>query len=366
MTQNLDQALLADHTYDIAIIGAGIAGSYCAAQLSAAGLNVAILEKSRGTGGRASSRRIPAKHSGNSKEPSSIDTSCELGAPFFHGSDTNLQADINDWLSQKVIAEWPAADTKTSAGTTVKAYTGIPRMSALTRHLCAQIGNSHIYTGQRVTHIDRAVADHKLWYLRDDRYQVLMRARQLIITAPAAQSAQLLCSADTPQTFLLSAHQAMRCCSPQWAAIVTPLTDSASAALCDSNSVLEPQHPVLARAICDSAKPGRITQPERWVLQASPTWSKTYQDATPQWIGEQLLSAFQSLFLLPLDELAISNVHRWRLARHHSAANAVTESWLWDKDTNLGIAADWLSDGSVAGALLSAKFLSKQIISANK
>ena len=43
---------------DVAIIGAGIAGLRAAETLRKAGLDVVVLEKSRGLGGRAATRRI--------------------------------------------------------------------------------------------------------------------------------------------------------------------------------------------------------------------------------------------------------------------------------------------------------------------
>ncbi|MFQ3187204.1 MAG: renalase, partial [Marinomonas primoryensis] len=45
-------------TFDIAIIGAGLAGSLCAHLLSQSGQTVCVIDKSRGSGGRASSKRL--------------------------------------------------------------------------------------------------------------------------------------------------------------------------------------------------------------------------------------------------------------------------------------------------------------------
>ncbi|NJN62689.1 MAG: FAD-dependent oxidoreductase [Coleofasciculaceae cyanobacterium RL_1_1] len=58
-----DVSLKVDHDdpidTDIAVIGAGIAGLVCAEQLRQAGYGVVVIEKSRGFGGRAATKRLP-------------------------------------------------------------------------------------------------------------------------------------------------------------------------------------------------------------------------------------------------------------------------------------------------------------------
>ncbi|MEO8890284.1 MAG: FAD-dependent oxidoreductase, partial [Coleofasciculaceae cyanobacterium] len=44
--------------FDVAIIGAGLAGLACAQQLQQSGYRVVIVEKSRGVGGRMATRRL--------------------------------------------------------------------------------------------------------------------------------------------------------------------------------------------------------------------------------------------------------------------------------------------------------------------
>ena len=44
--------------FDVAIIGAGLAGLTCAQQLHQVGYQVVIIEKSRGVGGRVATRRL--------------------------------------------------------------------------------------------------------------------------------------------------------------------------------------------------------------------------------------------------------------------------------------------------------------------
>lgn len=88
--------------YDVAIVGAGLAGSLCAEKLTAAGMSVCVIDKSRGSGGRASSKRI------NDAE------SCELGTPFVLASQTSTQALFQQLHQQNLVSPWQQAQLKRS------------------------------------------------------------------------------------------------------------------------------------------------------------------------------------------------------------------------------------------------------------
>ena len=371
--------LLSNTLYDVAIIGAGIAGTYCASVLQKAGYRVCLIEKGRGTGGRASSRRLPPQEEG-------VQQSCDLGAPFFHAKAGQLVNDIQQWLADDVIAAWPAADQADKG----LAYTGIPSMSALTRYLAQ---HCDLYTQQRISHIDRT---DNIWSLRNDSYKTLIKAKRVVITAPAAQTAHLLTSPDAPTAWLQQAHIASRQCLPQWAAVVTEGAEGADgiegvevseSMLSKMPDMLEVDHPVLAKIIHDIAKPGRSNnsagsnKSSRWVLQASLEWSELHKDSNADDIGELMLAAFKQLLLdkagaspelvepeltqpdLIQSDLIIATPHLWRLGRHQPSSdvsNQVEEQqagMLWDPSSGLAVSADWLGAGTIVSAIHSAQQL---------
>jgi renalase len=366
--------LLSNTVYDVAIIGAGIAGSYCANALQKAGYRVCLIEKGRGTGGRASSRRLPLQEEG-------VQQSCDLGAPFFYAKAGQLVDDIQQWLADDVIAAWPAANLAHKG----LAYTGIPSMSALTRYLAQYCD---LYTQQRISHIDRT---DNIWFLRNDSYKTLIKAKRVVITAPAAQTAHLLTSPDAPTAWLQQAHIASRQCSPQWAAVVTEDAEGADgiegvevseSMLSNMPDMLEVDHPVLAKIIHDTAKPGRSNKSagsnkaSRWVLQANLEWSELHKDSNADEIGVLMLATFKQLLLeragasyeLVQPELIIATPHLWRLGRHQSSFDAsgkVEEQqagMLWEPSNGLAVSADWLGSGTVVAAMLSAQQLSQAMI----
>lgn len=80
-------------TVPIAIIGTGIAGLSAAQALTEAGHTVQLFDKSRGSGGRMSSKRSDAG-------------SLDLGAQYFTARDRRFVTEVQRWQSQGWVAEW--------------------------------------------------------------------------------------------------------------------------------------------------------------------------------------------------------------------------------------------------------------------
>ena len=244
-------------------------------------------------------------------------------------------------------------------------------MSALTRYLAQ---HCDLYTQQRISHIDRT---DNIWSLRNDSYKTLIKAKRVVITAPAAQTAHLLTSPDAPTAWLQQAHIASRQCLPQWAAVVTEEAEKSNSMLSNMPDMLEVDHPVLAKIIHDTAKPRRSNKPagssnpSRWVLQANLEWSELHKDSNADDIGELMLAAFKQLLLdkagaspeLVQPDLIIATPHLWRLGRHQPSSdvsNQVEEQqagMLWDPSSGLAVSADWLGAGTIVSAIHSAQQL---------
>ena len=77
----------------IAIIGAGIAGLACATALRQAGFQVSLFVKSRGAGGRMSTRR-------------GADWQCDHGAQYFTARNPEFRAQVTRWEQAGVAAHW--------------------------------------------------------------------------------------------------------------------------------------------------------------------------------------------------------------------------------------------------------------------
>lgn len=131
---------------DILILGAGLAGLHAARVLHAAGRGVRVLDKGRGVGGRAATRRwdgVPADH----------------GAQFFTARSPEFRAQVTDWEAREVCFPWAYGFSQWENGTLRSpddADTRHPRyacrvgMTALSKDLAAGLPAGTVGLGCRV------------------------------------------------------------------------------------------------------------------------------------------------------------------------------------------------------------------------
>jgi len=289
--------------HPVAIIGAGVSGLACARVLADTGIPVVVFEKSRGPGGRMSTRRS------------------DSGATFDHGAqyltvrghDFQTEADL--WRSQGSLNAWnvtPAVVPPGSSGSSRRAaipssapalrLVGTPGMNAPLKTLAHGIECRY---GVRVGDIE--ASSHQV-SLRDDNGAVLGVFRGLVCSAPAPQARDLL-SFAAPDVSSLAETAKM---APCWAAMY----EFASPLGVESPAIFVNEGPV-AWASRNASKPGRPSH-ETWVVHASASWSREHLEGSTESVLVELTSAFERVaskighrgFLEPVQSMA----HRWRFA----------------------------------------------------
>ncbi|RRJ82747.1 NAD(P)/FAD-dependent oxidoreductase [Aestuariirhabdus litorea] len=326
---------------DLAIVGAGTAGCFLAEQLSQQGYRVALVEKSRGVGGRCSRRGLPDEQS------------VDLGAFSFRHNSGLLTPDLQRWQQQGVLRPWHHSAATLESPEALRRDTqwcGVPSMNSWHRKLCTQ---ARVITGVKVEKLARREGH---WLLLDAEGCAPVQASSVVVTTPARQALSLY---PWDNEWLALIRMASERTLSQW--VCALLTDRTNPQLADRYSGSDP---LLAEAIRDSSKPGRDSKDsELWMLHGQSGWSASHLQLQPEEAGQQLLERFQQL-LSPRGNLQLLSSHRWLLARHRGPG--VAAGHLFNHQLQLALCGDWLVDDphidGVEAALLSAQSLTRSIL----
>ncbi len=305
---------------EIAVIGAGPAGLCCARALRESGHGVTVFEKSRGPGGRMSTRRAG-----------------ELR--FDHGC--------------PILEEGAAAAAFRDAGAGVEPFADgavpVPAMNAGAKALAQ---GTNLRVAVEIERVSGAPGGLELFAGGES----VGRFERVAVTAPAPQAANLL--ADVAPALADRAAEARF--SPCWAVMAAWEDERLPG---DVDLVRDPfPEAELAWAVRESAKPGREPG-ERWTLQGGPGWSGEHLEAEPIEVERHLLGALSVALqaggaLPPPDFLA---AHRWLYSR---VTAAIDEPFLLDEEVGIGATGDWCGGGGgVARALAGGEALANAIIS---
>jgi len=312
----------------VAVIGAGISGLACAEALEGRGCAVRVFEKSRGLGGRASTRRREGWH-------------CDHGAQYFTVQSARFAERVADWERRGVAAIWRGrvVELRADGSHVVKSeparYVGVPGMSRLTGDLAAGL---ELTRRARVDGVERSAGGR--WRLRAGGDE-LGEFDAVVSSAPAPQSATLLREA-APAVADSCDRVVMHPCWAVLAVFPTRLDLEYDAAFVEGNP--------LAWISRDSSKPQRSSTPERWVMHAGPTWSAGHLEEEAADVAPTLLGEFAALAGLSESRPSYLEAHRWRYARSHEP---LTEGCIVDTDSRLAVCGDWLAGDRIEGAFLS-------------
>ncbi|WP_338439482.1 FAD-dependent oxidoreductase [uncultured Aquabacterium sp.] len=366
----------------VAVVGAGLAGLSCAQALRSAGLQVTVLDKSRGVAGRMSTRRGEGWQA-------------DHGAQYFTARHPTFAAEVARWTDAGVAAPWtpriavlggddPQRDGRGSLGGGASGdggdgglvrHVGVPRMTSPAQWLAEGLG---VRTGHTVQTVQR---DGAQWRLSTAEHGWLPEAFDaLVLAMPAPQAeallrqgwqgsdgtgvdagAQVQAQAQAQVLADVAAAVAMRGC---WALMLrfdAPVDLPFDAAFVNAGPLRW-----MAR---DSHKPGRpacasvsasasasAAAGETWVLHASAAWSEAHIEDSPEAVAEALLAAFAG-WGGPTP--AAWTAHRWRHADSLPPPPGLRH---WLPELGLGLCGDWLAAGKVEGAWLSGHGLAMQVL----
>lgn len=309
-------------TYDLAVVGAGLAGLTAARRAAAAGWSVVVVDKGRGPGGRMSTRRAGP---------------FDQGAQYFTARGPKFRAAVQAWAQAGWIAKWPLhLGVRDAQGLHEKPddetrWVGVPGMSTPIAALATSLDVNFGTSIRRLVEHDNSFT---LW--SDDG--TVATARRCIVTIPAPQAATLL----DPVAPRLAARARTVEMAPCWAAAFE--FESTVDVPFDGIFVNEGPLRWVAR---DSSKPGRPPG-ERWVAHAGPTWSQTHLEWSPSAVLTPLLDALSQAMQVNLPGLESVMAHRWRYALSPQPLHcgALTDPAL----PNLAVAGDWCAGARIEGA----------------
>lgn len=318
----------------IAIIGAGLAGLTAARRLTSEH-DVVLFDKSRGVGGRMSTR-----YAG--------DYEFDHGAQYFTVTDPEFDALIKSEAENGEVAPWKsrAFYLKTgglTADTGRDRWVGAPRMNRLPKSLAEGLD---VRLGQRVSRITGPSGDIWLDFEDGSREGPFDR---VICTAPAPQAAALI-SPDSPLQSTLGTVKMQACFALMvgWPDPFDPGWDTLRVG----------DLPVSWLAL-NHAKPGRNKDVSTLMVHAAPDWSDDHAEADRDWVQTVLLDTASALCGRKLDQAPHIALHRWLYA---FSSDGVGQDCLVDETAGIVLAGDWCVGGRVEGAFISGRAAANAIL----
>lgn len=323
----------------MAILGAGLAAGAAIAPLLAAGLSLAVLDKSRGVGGRAATRRIdgiPVDH----------------GAQFFTVRSAEFEETVRRWISSGTCFEWCSGLHHYQDGKIMS-----PREDEIhSRYACPEGMTALAKNCFRPVDV---MKEHQVLSIRKDGSHFLaectngqtIRSKAVLSTLPFPQGQKLLSSFfDAPNRFALEFIRVDPClaaivelkgASPEWKGIQAPQDD------------------ILSWLGADFSK--RTPAPLRRfvVLHGSPVFSQEHLDGDLTTAGRLMLEHAGKI-CPTLKDADLIQVHRWRYAKV-SQSLADIPYWRFLNSAPLYMAGDAFGRGNVESAWLSGATAGSQL-----
>jgi renalase len=329
--------------FEIAVIGAGVAGLTCARKLQQAGRQVVVFDKSRGLGGRLATRRLAGTHA-------------DHGVCYLQPKGIAFSRLIDELVNEQILRVWTQGIYRLSADGILQppakfapCYAAPSGATAIARYLGQ---NLEIINSQAITAISPISNG---WQLNSADAQ--WNAEQVVIAVPPAQA--LAIAGMVTDTHCFEQMSLVNFTTSITAIAVFPKNQQATAAQLPWQGIQSIDHPMLGWIGLDSSKQLEPLQPVL-VVQSSAAFAVEYFDATDlEVIGQQLLASVAP-FAMGLNSPEILQVHRWGYA---FAQNPLPDLFLTAQlEAPLYFCGDWCGGNRVESAFLSGCAVAEKIL----
>ena len=306
------------------IVGAGISGLLLARELRSRGARVEVLEKSRGVGGRMSTKRV-------------ANAVFDQGAQFFTVGDEYFEALVESWAQCGAMARWPNADSNR--------WVARPSMTGLAKALAKCLP---VKLGHKVRSLRRH--DCGCWEI-DVEGEELIRAERLVLSSPVPQSLALL---DAGNVRLPDAVRAELDRVDYHPCIALMLVLDRPSSL-PVEGVEFTEGPI--RWAVDNVSKGIVQgAPAAITVHLSRAFSAEHYGVAEVELFERLLPALRPLLGDALVETRA--LHRWRYSEPRTLH---PQRCIWRPELSLGFCGDGFGGPRVEGAAISGLALAREI-----
>ena len=332
-----------------AVVGAGIAGVACARTLVQAGHQVTVFEKSRGAGGRMSTR-------------STSFGGFDHGAQYFTARDARFKKALA--TASGLVRPWSANTVRIldELGRVVASslppkeahWVATPGMNALVRQWAEPLANAgQLHFETSVVRIEADKLAPNRWQLQTEGPGATTRVHSgfdaVLMAIPSVQASALLQSSQLGKAMVTAINKVSM--APCWTLMLAfPQASQPNLSHLGPHwNAARSTHHRIAWLARESSKPGRSAM-ERWTVQASPDWSQRHLEDDAERVKAKLLKAFTEVTGIRA-EPQHAEVHRWRYAQ---TITPLGKSHLWDAKSGLGACGDWclghrVEDGFLSG-----------------
>ncbi len=345
-----------NNNFSCIVVGGGMSGLIAATLLQRQGIEVTVLDKGRGIGGRLATRRI--EHS------ELVEGIFDYGTQYFSVKQPAFQVWVDEWLQQGIIKEWcqgfGEADEKPR-------YCGVNGTRGIAKYLAQDLNVSTSTRVVKLNYGDRWWVETDNNRTIDSRFNglqtrtdkphndnALSRKFQgdfLVMTPPVPQSLTLLDNSGI--TLPPDIRNSLEQVSYHGCIAVLALLDRPSNIPQPGGMVIENDSLVW---LADNHQKGISPRGHAVTLHASPSFSDDNWDNSDADIAEKLFAAASSW----LDSSVIEyQIHRWRYSLPKSF---YSKPCLALPELSLTLAGDAFVSPKIEGAVLSGIAAAKSII----